>query len=103
MADKIKAYCKRPGQVPETVVVTLSIAGIGEYVEQDLAQHDISKDCAVIHTKDDSFMGLPYNCNVCGTKFYGNILFVGIKGKSFADVPIDCADFQKIFKSLWEV
>lgn len=103
MADKIKSYCKRPGQVPETVVVTLSIAGIGEYVELHIGQQDINQDSAVLHTKNGFLRGLPYNCEICGVKFYGNILFVGIKGKSFADMSINYAEFKKMCPSLWEV
>ena len=47
-------------------------------------------------------MGMPYNCNVCGVDFVGPIVFIGVDGEEFADLPIEFADFKKMFKNLWE-
>ena len=103
MADKIKAFAKRPGQPPRSVWVTNSLKNLQTYVGGYIEAVTLTSDCAVICNEEGRILGLPHNCNVAGIDFVGDILFVGIKGEEFADMPIDFAAFKKMFKSLWEV
>ena len=102
LADKIKVYAKRPGQPPKSVWVTNSLKNLQNYVGGYIEAVTLAEDCAIICNEEGRILGLPHNCNVAGVDFVGDILFVGVNGEEFADMPIDFASFKKMFKGLWE-
>ena len=103
MADKIKAHCKRPGQVPRSVWVTNSLKNLQNYVGGYIEAVTLANDCAIICNEEGRLLELPYNCNFCGIDLYGDILFVGVKDDEFVDMPVSFAEFKKRCPSLWEV
>lgn len=38
---------------------------------------------------------LPYCCTVCGTHFFGTVIFAGVKDENFADLDLTIAEFAK--------
>lgn len=102
MADKIRAVSKRPGQVPRSVWVTNSLKTLQNYVGGYIQAVPISQDCVVICNEEGRLFGFPHNCDVCGIDFVGDILFVGVKGEEFADLPVSFAEFKAMFSNLWE-
>ena len=103
MADKIKAYCKRPGQPPRSGGVSNSLENLQNYVGGMIEVVTIAKDCCIICNEEGRILGMEHNCTVCGVDFVGDILFVGVAGEEFADMPIAFADFKQMFSQLWEV
>lgn len=47
-------------------------------------------------------MGLPHNCSVCGVDFVGTIVFCGVSGEEFADIPVGFQEFKAMFRNLWD-
>ena len=103
MADNIKAYCKRPGEVPRSVWVTNSLKNLQNYVGGHIEVVTIATDCCIICNEEGRILKMPHNCTVAGIDFVGDILFVGISGENFSDMPIEFKDFKRMFKFLWEV
>lgn len=62
----------------------------------------LGTDWTIICNEEGRLIGMPYNCNVCGVDFVGPIVFIGVDGEEFANLPIEFADFKKMFKNLWE-
>lgn len=60
---------------------------VGGYIETVT----IADDACVICNEDGRLQGLPYNCNFCGTDYYGSTLIVGVDGDEFCDVPMSVA------------
>lgn len=103
MADKIRVLSKRPGQPPRSVWMANSLenfqTAVGGYIET----YTIAKNLAIICNEEGKLLGLPYNCNICGEDFVGDIVFVGVDGEQFTDLPVDYKTLKKLFAWLWEV
>ena len=62
----------------------------------------IAEGAVIICNEEGRLLGLPHNCEVCGIDFVGTIVFAGVAGEDFADLPIGFRDFKKVFRKLWE-
>lgn len=83
----MKVFFKEPGKklrqmnVPNELRVLQDL--VGGYVESVT----LFEDLAILCDEEGRLKGLPYNCEVCGIQFCGPILFVGVDGDNFCDVP----------------
>ena len=59
-------------------------------------------DLVIICNEEGLLKGLPNNCNVAGIDFVGTIIFIGIQGKEFSDIPCEFQQFKKQYHSLFE-
>lgn len=102
MAEKIRVLTKRPGQPPRSVWMANSLenfqTAVGGYIETVT----LAEDLVIICNEEGRLMGLPYNCDICGVSFVGDIIFAGLNGDEFADLPIDYKAAKKMFGWLWE-
>ena len=102
MADKIFVAVKRPGEPPRHVWMSNSLENFQRYVGGYIEAVTVASDLVIICNEEGRLMGLPYNCTVCGCDFVGDIVFVGVKGDEFADLPCDWKAFKMMFGNLWE-
>ena len=102
MSAKISVIIKQPGRVPYKTNISPRLenlqAAVGGYIETVT----LGSDWAIICNEEGRMIGMPYNCTVFGIGFVGPIVFIGVDGEEFADLPIGFADFKKMFKKLWE-
>ena len=101
MADKIKVFTKRPGMPPRSVAVTNSLANLQNYVGGYIETVTVARDLVIICNEEGRLKGLPYNCTIGGCALCGDIIFAGVKGDEFADVPLTMAEFKAMFPQLW--
>lgn len=101
MADKIRVLSKRPGQLPRSVWMANSLknfqTAVGGYIETVT----LAEDLVIICNEEGRLMGLPYNCDICGVSFVGDIIIAGVNGEEFADLPIDYKSAKRLFGWLW--
>ena len=57
---------------------------VGGYIEP---YYGFKEDVCIICNEEGRLLGLPYNVTICGTSFVGSILFAGVNGEEFCDVP----------------
>ena len=94
----MKVFFKEPGKairqmnVPNELHVLQYL--VGGYVESVT----LFEDLVVLCDEDGRLKGLPYNCEVCGVTFCGPIVFVGVDGDDFCDVPYDVSVVKFAFK-----
>ena len=102
MAEKIRVLSKRPGQPPRSVWMANSLedfqTAVGGYIEAVT----LAEDMAILCNEEGRLLGLPHNCEVCGVDFVGDIVFVGVKGEEFADLPLSYGQMKLLFRGLWD-
>ena len=102
MEKKIKVFVKNPGQVPHMEIVDNTLEALQKIVYGYIEVVQPFKDMALIVNEEGIILNMPYNCTYLGTMFFGPMVFVGVKGEDFANVPISLKDFKENNISLWE-
>ena len=99
--ENICVMIKRPGEAPKTAFVKNTLesfqAVVGGYIETVT----LCEDAVIICNEEGRLLGLPYNCNVCGCDFVGSVIFAGVEGDEFTDLPITWHKFKQVFPWLY--
>lgn len=100
---KIHVLTKRPGSIPRSVWVSDTLENlqrqVGGYIETVM----LDEDLVVICNEEGRLRNLPYNCEVEGIQFYGDIIIAGVQDEEFADLPMNYQKAKICFPDLWEV
>lgn len=99
---RIRVIIKHPGQKPYVTNVSDSLGNLQSYVDGYIETVTLASDLVIICNEEGRLRGLPYNCRVCGVDFVGTILFAGVNGDEFDDLPISFKDFKAMFPDLWK-
>ncbi len=83
----MRIYVKEPGKVPVQQVVPNELHVLQELVGGYIEVLTLFEDLALICDEEGRLKNKPYNCEVCGIQFCGPIVFVGVDGDNFCDVP----------------
>ena len=83
----MKALQKKVGQPWEVVEIANELKALQKAVGGYIETVTLFEDCILICNEEGRLRGLPYNCEVLGMTFVGDILLVGVDGDEFADVP----------------
>ena len=83
----IRVYIKEPGNDVYEKYVENSLEEMQSIVGGYIETVTIATDLVVICNEEGRMMGLPYNCNLLGMDFVGTIIFAGVDGDKFGDVP----------------
>lgn len=100
--EKIFVWVKRPGESPKHVWMSNNLQNLQRYVGGYIETVTLDEDIVIICNEEGRIMGLPYNCEVYGIDFCGDIIFAGIDGEEFADCPLDVMDMKAEFPELFE-
>lgn len=103
MSRKIKAYIKQPGKKPYCTYISNTLDNLQRTVGGYIETVTIANDCVIICNEEGRLLRLPHNCEVCSVDFVGPIIFLGIEGENFGDVPMDWERFKQMFPDLFEV
>lgn len=102
MSKKIKVFIKRPGEKPYSTYISNSLKNLQNTVGGYIETVTLCTDFAVICNEKGRLKGPPYNCTVMNVSFCGTVIFVGVDGEEFADVPISFDQFRALFSSLFD-
>lgn len=105
MSIKHSVIIKRPGEPPRHVNMSLRLGNLQTYVGGYIETVALTSDCCIICNEEGRLQGMPYNCTICDIDFVGNIIFVGVDGDEFTDIPLPDGfkGFKRMFPRLWEV
>lgn len=86
--DKIKVLVKKPG-IPKWQVreIENSLEDMQRIVGGYIETVTLADDFAVVCNEEGRVLGLPYNTQINGIDFVGDIFIVGIDGDEFTDAP----------------
>ena len=100
---KIKVIIKRPGEKPHSTWISNSPENLQRTVEGYIETFTISNPKMVlICNKDGRIQNLPYSCKVGPSLFVGTIIFAGINGDQFADIPISFKEFKELYPQMFK-
>lgn len=102
MADKIYVATKQPRKPPKHVWITNSLKNLQAYVGGYIETVTLAEDLVIICNEEGRLLGLPYNCNICGVDFVGDIIIARVQGEEFADLPMTWNEFKQVFAILLE-
>lgn len=94
MAEKIKVIIKEPGKAPEIKTITNDLGALQSIVGGYIETVTLASDLVIICNEDGKLWNLPYNFDSGGQSFVGTVVFAGVDGDEFADVPERLASFM---------
>lgn len=98
--NKIKVYVKMPGQDPEPWLIDNTLEALQEIVGGYIETVTATRDLVIICNEEGRLLGLPYNCRIRGYDFVGPIIYAGVQGDEFADVPAYGIDVEAWHKEV---
>lgn len=101
MSRKIKVIIKRPGIKPYATNISDSLENLQRTVDGYIETVTLADDLVLICNEEGRIRNLPYNCNIMGANFFGTLIFAGIDGESFGDIPYAFKVFKTVFNSLF--
>ena len=100
--SSIHVYIKDPGKKPRSVNISPTLKNLQTHVGGYIEAVTLASDMAIICNEEGKLRGLPYNCTILNEDFVGTLIFVGVKGEEFCDVPCDWKVFKLMFPELFE-
>lgn len=98
----MKVYLKEPGKNPRAILVPNELEALQQLVGGYIETVTMDLSWTIICNEEGKWRHLPENCEVFGITFVGNIIFVGISGEDFCDVPFTLAEMKMALPELWE-
>ena len=83
----MKAIIKRVADIARVIDIPNELKSLQNAVGGYIETVPIYDDLVAICNEEGRIMGLPYNFSMRGHDFVGTVLFVGVDGEEFADVP----------------
>lgn len=84
---------KRPGERAEEATIPNTLKALQKAVGGYIETVTLSSDAVIICNEEGRIRHLPYNCTFCGHQFYGTVVFAGVDGEEFTDIPLSLEDF----------
>jgi len=84
---KICVIVKEPGKAAEIRWIENTLDKLQEIVGGYIETVTLATDLTVICNEEGRLLGLAHNCRIQGYDFVGPIIFAGVEGEEFADVP----------------
>lgn len=91
--SEIRVIIKKPGEPPVSAQIENTLESLQETVGGYIETVTMSRDVVIICNEEGRIKGLPFNCRVGGHDFVGTIIFAGIEGDEFADLPVKIASW----------
>lgn len=98
---KIKVIAKYPGENPHVTSMSNRLENLQKYVGGYIEAVAFPTGIVVICNEEGKIRNLPPNGIVGGIEFVGNIIFAGVQGEEFGDIPVDYQTFKKLYSNLF--
>lgn len=92
--SKIKVLIKEPAGKLKFAEIENTLEALQKTVGGDIETVTVASNLVIICDEDGRIKNKPYNCSCFGVDLCGTIVFVGVDGENFADVPIDEEDIS---------
>lgn len=83
----ISVLIKEPGKKPRRESIPNTLEALQKVVGGYIETVTFASDVVIICNEEGRLKNLPYNCNLFGIPFVGTIIFAGVDGEDFADLP----------------
>lgn len=100
---KLDVFAKRPGGKPYHTAISDNLENLQRFVGGPIEVFPIATDFVIICNENGKIDGQSkYNCTVTGEPLFGPLIFCGVDGEDFGDVPITWKEFKTIFSNLFK-
>ena len=100
--QKIKVFMKRPGDPPFSTWISNTLQNLQRNVGGPIEVVRMPGNLIIICNEEGKITGELPNCLFGGEVFAGTIIFAGVDGEEFCDVPMEWKDFKKDFGWLFD-
>ena len=83
---KMNVYFKPVGKRPSLVDVERTTEAIQKLIGGYFELVHLASDAVILCDEEGKLKNLPYNCTVCGTRYYGPIILAGTIGSNLSSV-----------------
>ena len=99
MAKKIKVVVNRPDEeYGHMTNISDSLENLQKTVEGYIEVYPLADDVVIICNEEGRLRNLEPNFSIRGgPQFYGTVIFAGIDGEEFADLPMNFREFKERF------
>lgn len=95
---KIRVVIKRPDEKYGHVTnISNTLKNLQNTVNGYIETVTLADDCVIICNEEGAINGMPFNCKLCGVRFYGTLIFCGIEGDDFGDLPLTFKEYKEFF------
>lgn len=99
--DNIRVIIKKPQEDAYMTVIKNDLEEFQKRVGGFIETVTICEDLVIICNEEGRIKNLQENCKVIGIDFVGTIIFVGVNGDEFANIPCSYSKFRDLFPNLW--
>ena len=99
--SKIKVIIKEPFKVPYVSKIDNTLEALQKIVEGYIETVTVNQDMVIICDEEGLLKDNHFNCRVLNIQFFGTIIFAGVNGDEFSDLPISEEEFKKLFPRLY--
>lgn len=102
MSRKISVLIKEPGKSPRHVWISNTLENLQKTVGGYIETVTLFSDLVIICDEEGRLKGKAPCCTVCGVDLVGTIIFAGVEGDEFSDLPADYQTMKRLFPQLWD-
>ena len=102
MAYKIKVFIKNPGKKLRSVSISNTLENLQKTVGGYIETVTLASDLVIICNEEGKLLNLPYNCDILNWAFVGTLIFAGVNGDEFGNVPVKYQAMKTLFPQLFE-
>lgn len=84
----MKVARKKPREPWDFIEIENTLEALQAEVGGHIETITLFSDACFIVNEKGRINGLPYNVKLCGLQLFGTVLFVGVNGDEFCDVPL---------------
>lgn len=87
MKETINAVIKLPGKAPQLRTIPNTLEALQGLVGGYIETLPVAYDLVAVVNEEGRLQDLAYNMDIAGQSVVGTIVFVGVDGEEFTDVP----------------
>ena len=96
-------WYKKHGKNPKYMLIRNNLETIQKLTGGYVEVVELAENLCCICNEEGLLYGLPYNCEICGYHFVGDIIIAGVDGEEFANCPLKTRkEMEKLFPQLWK-
>lgn len=100
MRYKIKCYCKRPDSGLYSTWISNNLENLQKFVGGYIEAVPVTRNIVMICNEEGKLKGLEPNFGWLGDVIVGPVIFCGVKGEEFADMPLEFGIFKDFFEHM---
>lgn len=98
--DKIKCYVKRPDSRLYSTLISNSLENLQRFVNGYIEAVPVSENIVMICNEEGKLRGMDPNFKWLGDVIVGPVIFCGVSGEEFADMPLEFGVFKELFEKI---